>query len=59
MEPQFNSSTYQEPPTFDTTAERLRWRAQRVGPWGLDYISAAELNAIADELERNGASNGN
>lgn len=38
-------------PRFKSTAEWLRWRADRLGPFGLDYISAAELRAIADELE--------
>lgn len=46
-----NHSTYREAPTFATTAKRLRWRADRLGPHGLGYISAAELRAIADELE--------
>ena len=50
IEPLFCSS-YVEPPTFNTTAELLRWRAQRIGPFGLDYISAAELRRIADELD--------
>jgi hypothetical protein len=55
IEPPFisgmNHSTSSEPPTFDTTAERLRWRADRIGPFGLGYISAAELRRIADELD--------
>jgi O-glycosyl hydrolase len=38
-------------PQFETTADWLRWRANQVGPFGLDYISPVQMRRIADELD--------